>query len=694
MPDPTPTYTITGSVFLQPQAFRTIESREESITPDTLPALHLAVFAADVRTAGVDNALATVALIPDTDSQSTGDDSFRFVFDDFVIPNTALADPTVTPSVFFRIFPKKKDGTFSGALARSDEQAQSNGRFPVVISPLPGRELSRTGDRSIPLYQGTGGEDVVGRIEAIFRSEGDVELAEVARIQDQTLYADPDIIDNLSEETKDVRLTRPEANPTRDQALWVAIRQRTDGLRFGAYKEFIDQVFCENTNDGQVPNAVTEELRRKQDKLKFGLVTTGNVEAYNLLRVATDAFLLLFGCGDITIDTDAYEQDLAAESSRLQRSASHEEIRRELTDYLTTFLGRDRLPYIQQVVTTNFSDGLSDAFTESPFCYGISNPDPCMIELIWSYWHESGMLVQALSAISLRFQNKSLRQNDPLANLTLDPLRPLNNLIWGFVQNEFQRLSVSRRVHEYAHQYGLALEGKAVPQMRTADSRVHFLEAFHNLLLRCSQFYIEDNNTTIISDGFALLNALKEVHILLAQGAHNQYGDLPWTARSEMMTMQYMLSRDEMREFLRGRPMVPYQEEWMGQVDIMNTMQGWTGLPVNHFRDLGVYGEQLLLSIRLGDWVQTIDQDRAKNWARYWRSEVKSYIHAYQALTGIDLSAAPPNATIAKMRTVQPAKLIRRRTNQLRKGNGTKRIPGAVQSELTRQSSSKRRSLR
>ena len=57
----------------------------------------------------------------------------------------------------------------------------------------------------------------------------------------------------------------------------------------------------------------------------------------------------------------------------------------------------------------------------------------------------------------------------------------------------------------------------------------------------------------MIADGFPLLNALKEVHLLLAEGAHNQFGDLPWTARVEMLIQQWLLARPEMREFLQGR---------------------------------------------------------------------------------------------------------------------------------------------
>ena len=81
-------------------------------------------------------------------------------------------------------------------------------------------------------------------------------------------------------------------------------------------------------------------------------------------------------------------------------------------------------------------------------CYGILREKltcPCLLELIWSYWNEEGMLVQTMNAITRRFQNmRGPLANDPLANLEVDPLRPLNNLIWGWVQDEQHRLSVVR----------------------------------------------------------------------------------------------------------------------------------------------------------------------------------------------------------------------------------------------------------
>src|SRR5262249_53172535 len=146
-----------------------------------------------------------------------------------------------------------------------------------------------------------------------------------------------------------------------------------------------------------------------------------------------------------------------------------------------------------------------------------------------------------------------------------------------------------------------------------------------------------------------------------------QFGDLPWTARAEMMVQEYILARPEIREFLQSRVMVPYKEPWMPQVDTMKTLQGWSDMTVTHFRDLGVYGEQILLSIRYGDWIDVVDEDSAKNWARYWRPEIQGYLHAYRAVTGVDLTnpdtvdATLPSVLLQKRLVAQQRVRCRRR---------------------------------
>jgi hypothetical protein len=280
------------------------------------------------------------------------------------------------------------------------------------------------------------------------------------------------------------------------------------------------------------------------------------------------------------------------------------------------------------------------------------------------------MQVQSLNAITRRFQNiRGPGERDPLSQMEIDPLRPLNNLLWGYVQDEQHQLSLVRRAYEYDHHYGISLYGQAVPVLRPADSRSRFLEAFHNLLYRCVLFFQQDDDTTVISDGFPLLNALREVHLVLSEGAHNQFGDLPATARQEMLIQQWLLARPEFQSFLPSRAMVAYPEGWMGRVDAMKTLQGWSDTSVMQFSNLGIFGEQILLSVRYGNWTPpNIPPDQARNWARFWRPEIQGYIHAYRAVTGVDLTTEATDSRAAADRALQPSVLLRRQLEQQRRG--------------------------
>lgn len=456
----------------------------------------------------------------------------------------------------------------------------------------------------------------------------------------------------------EVTLRPPERRTTDDQALWVAIRNRTKAISFNRYKEVIDKVLCKEAEEW----LERDDEKRLKEKLKTEVQKHGlsgacpsihGVHAYNVLKLATEIFLMLEAGvvkiitnqqGQVTevklLDPDLFNS--GEESSRYGYDVTLQEIETALKNYFGDAKG---LPYLENILRAIVGEKWEERL---PYCEEILRHRftcPPMIELIWSYWHEEGMLVQTLNAISLRFQNRRISERDPLAQLEIDPLRPLNNLLWGYIQDEQHRLTVVRRAYEYDHHYGITLYGRAVPRLQSADSRSKFIEAFHNLLYRTAVFYREDADTTVVSDGFPLLNALKELHLILAEGAHNQFGDLPWTARVEMLIQKWILSRPEMREFLRGRAMVPYKEPWMGQVDTMKKLQGWTDVGIMHFHDLAVFGEQILLSVRYGDWGNVVDQEQAKNWARYWKPEIQGYIHAYRAVTGVDLTSEPVDST-------------------------------------------------
>jgi hypothetical protein len=453
----------------------------------------------------------------------------------------------------------------------------------------------------------------------------------------------------------EVQLQRSSVTGSSDQAFWVAIRDRTSAISFDNYSRFIQSVLCEPISEFEEdPELVLIRERRKlsPDRLSLG------VDAYQLLKTATEAFLIL-RCG-VFIESSSYDRVREEEHGRLGKGFSHAEIDQRLQSYLgaqgsNTLL----LPYLRKILGKEPYDTGSNPFCATLLAGGPFAP--CLLELIWSYWHEEGMLVQALNAISLRFQNKRPSERNPLTQLELSPLRPLANILWGHVQDEPFRLTVARRAYEYSHHYGLNLVGRAVPALRPADNRSKFLEAFHSLLRQAAVFYKEDSDTTVIADGFPLMNGLQEVHMLLAEGAHNQFRDLPWTARVEMLIQQWLLSQQEMREFLRGRQMVPYKELWMGQVDTLRRLLGWGDTPITHFRDLGVYGEQVLLSIRYGAWIDVNNQDQAKSWARYWRPEIQGYIHAYRAVTGVDLGVVVSEHIQPRVDATLPSVLLQRR---------------------------------
>jgi hypothetical protein len=426
-----------------------------------------------------------------------------------------------------------------------------------------------------------------------------------------------------------VALQRSSIRPTREEGLWTLIEANAKAISFPEYHEFINRVLCKHSKDHEQSKYPTfDHDSQRFQREKEELVAHFGVGAYELLRTATELFLLL-NCRVATRREFPRGEFQDEESQRRGLTPSN------LGDLAQKFLGNNA--YLRHVIEAAFPD---DRISHNSFCEGVlTRSEPVLIELIWSYWHEEGMLAQSVNAIARRFQNQRAEgPRDPLAHFELDPLRPLNNILWGYVQEEYKRLTVRRRSAEYDHQYGLCLYGKASPRTRTADSRSKFLESFHNLLHRCSQFFKEDNDTTVIADGFPLLNALREVHLVLAQGLHNQAGDMAWTARVEMLMQQWIMARRETRDFLQSRAMVPYTEAWMPQVDTMKTVQGWTDVGVNHFRDLGFYGEQILLSIRYGDWVDLNDEDTAKHWARRQRGKVQRYIDCYRSAVGVDLT--------------------------------------------------------
>ncbi|MEW5249784.1 hypothetical protein [Microbulbifer discodermiae] len=439
-----------------------------------------------------------------------------------------------------------------------------------------------------------------------------------------------------------------QTSPTDDQGLWVKLRQCLEGRRFEMYDSLVTEIMCGNSY---------EPPGERLDSCNY----RHGVQGYQLLKAATETFLLCHACCG-NFDTIGDNFSSREESPRLGHSATQEDMQNYLNQYLSSSASPQTLPYLGQILKNLDLLGLES--TNYP-CSQSVRGQPCMFELIWSYWQEQGGLVQTINAITLRFQNRRVHPGsviDPLANLALDPLRPLNNLLWGYVQDSRQRLTVARRAYEYEHEYGLLTEGKAVGKIHPAERRGQFLESFHALLQAAAVWYRDLQNTMVNPDPFPILEKIRTVHLQLAKGANNQFGELSSTARMEMMMAQWLIAQPPMREFLHSRAMVPYAEPWMGQVDAMHKLMSWSDVSVSYFDLLARFGEMILLSIRYGNWTQASNPQQANNWLQYWRPEIQGYIEAYRTVTGVDLSASSGQRT--SVNAMQPSKLLQRRSQR------------------------------
>jgi hypothetical protein len=499
-------------------------------------------------------------------------------------------------------------------------------------------------------------------------------------------------------EGQPVGLLRSQRGATPEILLWEVIQRSCEALSFRNYKAFMDYVLCWDVEDllkldPREQDLITGHKRNRYIRLKgdrhgpdrrpgLRYLPFNDTDAYRLLKVATEAFVIV-NCGvGLTSDfiNDAEYRSLLDQLELTDTSGGTAEdwwsqylINVNGTDgYIVPYLEiiRNKLPDLP-IRARLFSEAVPpedpNEVSDGDRCYGILMEklfQPCLIELIWSYWHEQGMLVQTMNALTRRFQNvRGPAERDPLAMVEIDPIRPLSNLMWGMVQDEQHLLSVRRRFSEYDHAYGLTGEGEALRGLRTAESRTTFLEAFHHLLYLASAFYQQDNDTTVIADAYPLLTGLRNLHMVLSEGAHNQYGDLPTTARIEMLMQQWLLARSEFREILPTRLMVAFPEPWMERVDAMKRLQGWGEVSVMNFRELAVHGEQLLLSARFTRWSEIEDANLAGAWARLFRNQVQGYIQAYRTVTGVDLAAQATTTQQRELITTQPSKLLAERMN-------------------------------
>jgi hypothetical protein len=532
--------------------------------------------------------------------------------------------------MLFRLEPDSIHQRESGVLNIQLEQGEAEGDYQFVFDPAsPIFDGGSQSQITVEMEQGADRE-----IEVVFPDPRDYRLRFVRPdggdpLDGPTFTALPAV---SSEPSVTVALAAPPRPTSPDEVLWQFIDIITNRLRFDEFREF---VMAEHSGEEYyaTPPRVPSLMPPDPD------VWRGTI-AYDTLRELADEFV------NVAADPKRYVSE-ELPSGIVTRALNRSYVKDEGADLASPFL----VPFTQ-------GDEFKFPLPNVPF-----------VELIWNYWTEEGMLVQTLNHVLAKFQNRRPGPgSDPLERFDLNPLLPLRQLLWGFAEDERRRLTVRRRAAEYEYEYGLQLRGRAVPpQSMLAERRSAFVEAFHSLLHATHRFYKERDDKTIDADAFPLLSGLREVHLVLAYGAHNQFANLALQARAEMLIMQWLLAQPEMREFLGGRTMVPYEEPWMDRVDTMKSIQRWSDTSITHFFDLAFHGERILLSVRHGRWNESIrDRDDAANWALRARNSIQRYIHAYRAVTGVDLASSANGTTPPGLATM-PSDLLSRRVGAQRR---------------------------
>ena len=218
-----------------------------------------------------------------------------------------------------------------------------------------------------------------------------------------------------------VALRRASVPATHDVILWILIRASTENISFRKYQEFIGPLLCGDAPT-PVPQGAQVDGRRPASPSSIELPFPG-VDAYRLLKVATEAFLKT-RCGVHANTHDILAQVNEAEE-RTRAELPRKTLEQMLRDYLELVpvragspavasalpylaLIREKLPEIPLV-------RLAEAFPiegGDPTCadeyVGIIAAKlrkPCFVELLWCFWIEQGLLVQTMNRISQRFMN-------------------------------------------------------------------------------------------------------------------------------------------------------------------------------------------------------------------------------------------------------------------------------------------------
>ena len=133
--------------------------------------------------------------------------------------------------------------------------------------------------------------------------------------------------------------------------------------------------------------------------------------AYGVLKLATQVFLTLES--GVVIRDNRLENpkifDIEKEHIRVNDFSLTVSKPSNRTPSISCARPTANLPYLDRIVKNLITLDPQNIDEVLPYCLGVLQfrlTSPSLIELIWSYWLEEGMLVQTMNAIARRFQNR------------------------------------------------------------------------------------------------------------------------------------------------------------------------------------------------------------------------------------------------------------------------------------------------
>ena len=371
-------------------------------------------------------------------------------------------------------------------------------------------------------------------------------------------------VQNISGETT-VSMTRTETEFTEDVAFWTGIRNSTDALSFNTYLRFMDWIFC----GGQPPTPGFEAKRFGAKNLEYKDLLTKRFlpftdsDAYRVVKAATEAFVMV-NCG-VLQGKDRLLQafDRVRDNAYLDRRdlpTPPNELSEVFNDEYLVSVNRNGgvLPYVLPYLAV-IRKKLPDIPIKS-IAFEDAVPGRACRQLLRDIARETRQPLPVGTHLVLLARRRDARANGERHYPAL-PERTGTHFRGPAVQSgdgsaaPAQQPVLGLHPGRAAPADGGTTPLRVRPPLRPApgrQGRAEFPTRRHPVEISGSLsppvasrtvFYKQDDDTTVKADAFPVLNALKEVHLILSQGAHNQFGDLPSTARIEMLMQEWLLAR-------------------------------------------------------------------------------------------------------------------------------------------------------